>query len=265
MEKQKKLNILAVFLIFLESLMIGYSYYIPIGLMGIGVAAIYLLLAISDLIAERNKYLTYFLIFVSVTISIPRAILQVADVVELGREAERLSLQNEIQKPVKRIIGITLLDCSRIPYWEGQKQIDCSKDNQKQIQEKNLYEREYEDKLETYYTSLREREFEIQDSFLRYINLKNLSHIILILLVTPILPIVVILLIHKDFSLIYDIEEERIEKPKRKITKKKILSESDRKQKAKTLLRAGIKISEVQDEIGFSRATLYRYKREIGA
>jgi hypothetical protein len=243
--------------------MIGYSYYIPIGLIGIGVAAIYLLLALSDLIAERNKYLTYFLIFVSVTISIPRATLQVADIVELGREAERLSLKNEVQKPIKRTIEITLLDCGRIPNWEGQKQIDCSKDNQKQIQEKNRYEIEYEEKLETYYNILRDRELEIQDSFLKYINLKNLSHIILILLVTPILPLVVILLIHKDFSMFSEVEEEHIEKPKKKTVKKKRLSESNRKEKAKTLLKAGIKVSDVQDEMGFSKATLYRYKREI--
>lgn len=260
MEKQTKLTILAVILIILEALMIGYSYYLPLGFMGIGVSAIYLLLALSDLIAERNKYLTYFLVFVSVTISIPRAILQVSDIVEGGRNSERRALQEEIQKPIKRSIETSILDCGRIPYWEGARQIECSKDNQRQTEEKNRYEREYSEKLESYYTAIRERELEIQSSFFRYINLKNLSQILLILLVTPILPIVVILLIHRDFS--FSGEEEEDHKPRRK-TKQK--AEEDKKQKAKTLLRAGIKISEIQEELGLSRATLYRYKKELKA
>jgi len=259
----QNLKVLAIFLILLESCMIGYAYYIPLAYTGIGVALIYLLLALSDLIAGKNKYLTFFLIFVSITISIPRAILQVSEIVETGREIERSSLQSEIPKPIKRIIDITILDCSRIPYWQGDKQIECSKDNQRQIENKNKYEIEYEEKFEDYISAVRLRENEIQNSFLRYINLKNLSQILLILLVTPILPIAVILLIHEDFSILSNPEDYTVPTPKRKRITKRNQQKDDRKEKAKTLLRAGIKVSEIQSELGLSRATLYRYRKEL--
>lgn len=261
--QMQKLRVLAIFLILLESSMIGYAYFIPLSYMGIGVALIYFLLALSDLIAGRNKYLTLFLIIVSVTISIPRAILQVSEIVEAGRQTERSSLQREIPKPVKRTVEITLLDCGRIPYWQGDRQMECSKDNQRQIESKNKYEMEYEEKLEDYLSVINQREIEIENSFLRYINLRNLSQIILILLVTPILPMVVILLIHEDFSIFSKQEEIILPAPKRKKITKKSQQRDDKKEKAKTLLRAGIKVSEIQSELGISRATLYRYRKEL--
>ena len=259
----KSLRILAIFLILLESCMIGYAYFIPLSYMGIGVALIYLLLAISDLVAGKNKYLTYFLIFVSVTISIPRAILQISDIVETGRNLERAYLHTEIPKPIKRTIDVTILDCSRIPYWQGDRQIECSKDNQRQIESKNKYEVEYEEKLDAYFSNLKQREFEIQNSFLRYINLKNISHVLLILLVTPILPLAVILLIHEDFSMFSKKEDFLVEFPKSRKRSGKRKNKEDRKQKAKTLLSAGIKVSDIQHELGLSRATLYRYRKEL--
>lgn len=260
MEKNKTLKVIAVFLIIVESLMIGYSYFTSLSWTGIGVAFIYLLLALSDMVSGKNKLLTYFLIFVSVTISIPRAILQVSEIVETGRETDRQALL-QTPKPIERKYEVTLLDCSRIPYWEGAKQIECSKDNQRQIEEKNKLELYNLEKLETYSTSMKERELEIKESFMKYITLKSFSQILLILLVTPILPIVVILLIHEDFSFSNNHREEIIEKEYK--PKKKSKGEEDKKQKAKTLLRAGIKVSEIEEELGLSRATLYRYKKEL--
>ena len=266
--KKKTLKVLAVFLIITETLMIGYSYFISLSWMGVGVAFIYLFLALSDLIAEDNKILTGFLIFISVTISLPRAILQVNEVVETGRATERIRLQS-IEKPVMRNFEVTLLDCSRIPYWEGRLQVDCSISNKKQIEEKNNVEKEYNEKLETYKTFIRDSELEIKEGFLKYINLNSLAQILLILLVTPILPITVILLIHEDFSIFSNEEEDYEEAPSKtnKIRKKTIHTnnkmELERREKAKVLLRAGVKVTEIQTELGLSRSTLYRYKKEI--
>ena len=39
--------------------------------------------------------------------------------------------------------------------------------------------------------------------------------------------------------------------------------ELERREKAKVLLRAGVKVTEIQTELGLSRSTLYRYKKEI--
>lgn len=259
MEKTKTLKVLAVFLIIVETLMIGYSYFTTLSWTGVGVALIYLLLALSDMVSGKNKLLTYFLIFVSVTISIPRAILQVSEIVETGRETDRQALV-QTPKPIERKYEVTLLDCSRIPSWEGAKQIECSKDNQRQNEEKNKIELYNLEKLESYTNNMKEREMEIKESFMKYITLKSFSQILLILLVTPILPIVVILLIHEDFS--FSNRDEEIEEKEYR-PKKKSKGEEDKKQKAKTLLRAGIKVSEIQDELGLSRATLYRYKKEI--
>jgi hypothetical protein len=266
--KKKTLKVLAIFLIITETLMIGYSYFISLSWMGVGVAFIYLFLALSDLIAEDNKILTGFLIFISVTISLPRAILQVNEVVETGRATERIRLQS-IEKPVMRNFEVTLLDCGRIPYWEGRLQVDCSISNKKQIEEKNNVEKEYNEKLETYKTFIRDSEIEIKEGFLRYINLNSLAQILLILLVTPILPITVILLIHEDFSIFSSDEEDYEEAPsKTNKTRKKTINtnnkmELERREKAKVLLRAGIKVTEIQTELGISRATLYRYKKEL--
>ena len=248
--------------------MIGYSYFISLSWMGVGVAFIYLFLALSDLIAEDNKILTGFLIFISVTISLPRAILQVNEVVETGRATERIRLQS-IEKPVMRNFEVTLLDCGRIPYWEGRLQVDCSISNKKQIEEKNNVEKEYSEKLEIYKTFIRDSELEIKEGFFRYINLNSLAQILLILLVTPILPITVILLIHEDFSIFSSDEEDYEEAPsKTNKTRKKTINtnnkmELERREKAKVLLRAGIKVTEIQTELGISRATLYRYKKEL--
>jgi hypothetical protein len=261
MDNKKTLKVLAVFLIIVETLMIGYSYFTSLSWTGIGVALIYLLLALSDMVSGKNKLLTYFLIFISVTISIPRAILQVSEIVENGRETDRQALL-KTPKPIERKMEISLLDCGRIPYWEGAKQIECSKDNQRQIEEKNKLDIYNLEKIETYTNNMKEREMEIKESFMKYITLKSFSQILLILLVTPILPIVVILLIHEDFILTseyqVEIEEEKEYKPR-----KRSKGEEDKKQKAKTLLRAGIKVSEIKEELGLSRSTLYRYKKEI--
>lgn len=262
----KNLRILAVLLIILETIMIGYSYYIPLSVMGLGVAGIYLLLALSDMIAGNNKYLTLFLVFVSVTISIPRAILQVSDIVEKGRNIERAYLQT-IEKPEKREYEINLLDCSRIPSWQGNLQIECSLSNQKQLDEKHKHDTEYEKKLEDYTNLIQTRESEIQEKFWRYIDTKAFSQILLILLVTPILPIVVILLIHNDLSVLTGEVESEEETPKQKKKKNKTTpkkqTKDDRKLKAKVLLKAGIPVNEIQSELGISRSTLYRYKREL--
>jgi hypothetical protein len=267
--KKKTLKVLAVFLIITETLMIGYSYFISLSWMGVGVAFIYLFLALSDLIAEDNKILTGFLIFISVTISLPRAILQVNEVVETGKATERKRLQS-IEKPVMRNFEITLLDCGRIPYWQGQLQIECSISNKKQIEEKNNIEKEYNERLENYKTFIRDSEIEIKEGFLRYINLNSLAQILLILLVTPILPITVILLIHEDFSIFSRHEEEyeeeapvKTNKSKKKTIHTNNKMELERREKAKVLLRAGIKVTEIQTELGLSRSTLYRYKKEL--
>ena len=171
MDNKKTLKVLAVFLIIVETLMIGYSYFTSLSWTGIGVALIYLLLALSDMVSGKNKLLTYFLIFVSVTISIPRAILQVSEIVENGRETDRQTLF-QTPKPIERKMEITLLDCSRIPYWEGAKQIECSKDNQRQIDERNKLDIYNSEKLETYTNNMKEREMEIKESFMKYITLK---------------------------------------------------------------------------------------------
>lgn len=260
MDNKKTLKVLAVFLIIVETLMIGYSYFTSLSWTGVGVALIYLLLALSDMVSGKNKLLTYFLIFISVTISIPRAILQVSEIVENGRETDRQALL-QTPKPIERKMEISLLDCARIPSWEGAKQIECSKDNQRQIEERNKLDIYNLEKLEIYTNNMKEREMEIKESFMKYITLKSFSQILLILLVTPILPIVVILLIHEDFTRDTREDMEIIEKEYR--PRKRSKGEEDKKQKAKTLLKAGIKVSEIQDELGLSRATLYRYKKEI--
>ena len=84
---------------------------------------------------------------------------------------------------------------------------------------------------------------------------------------TPILPIVVILLIHNDFSVLTGEVESEEETPKQKKKKNKTTpkkqTKDDRKLKAKVLLKAGIPVNEIQSELGISRSTLYRYKREL--
>ena len=256
----KTTKTLAVLFIILETIMIGYSYYLPLSVMGLGVAGIYFLLALSGLIAENNKYLTYFLVFVSITISIPRAILQVNEIVDKGRESERVTLQS-IERPIKREYDINLLDCSRIPSWQGNLQIECSLSNQKQLEEKHKHDTEYERKLEDYTTLVQTKESEIRENFFKYIDLKGVSQILLILLVTPILPIVVILLIHNDLSVLTG---ESLSPPEmHSRTPKKAIPKTDRRVKAQVLLRAGVSINEIQSELGISRSTLYRYRREL--
>jgi hypothetical protein len=253
------INILAVSLITVETLMIGYAYFSAVSYMALGVASIYLILALADFIVKNNKVLTYFVVFVSIFISIPRAIIQIDEAIEVGRQAE-LEKVKSIPLPEKRKVEVSLLDCSRIPYWQGNLQIDCSNSNNKQIESQNEAEVEYKNKLEKHNREKAELEEEIKNSSLKYVNLKIFSTILLVVFITPILPITVILLIHNKTTVLPVTREARQRKPKK--TTKLVIDETT-KERAISMLKLGYSVAEIEEELGISRPTLYRYKKII--
>ena len=253
------INILAVSLITVETLMIGYAYFSAVSYMALGVASIYLILALSDFIVKNNKILTYFVVFVSIFISIPRAIIQIDEAIEVGRQAE-LEKVKSIPLPEKRKVEVSLLDCSRIPYWQGNLQIECNSSNNKQIESQNEAEIEYKSKIEKYNRERIEIEEEIKNSSLKYVNLKIFSTILLVVFITPILPITVILLIHNKDTVLPVTKEVRQRKPKK--TSKQAIDDT-LKEKAIGMLKLGYSVAEIEEELGISRPTLYRYKKTI--
>lgn len=252
---------LAVSLILVETLMIGYAYWHSVGLLSLGVASIYLILALSDMIVKTNKLLSRFVVFVSIFISIPRAIIQIDETINIGRQAEiEIILSRPL--PEKTVVEVSLLDCSRIPYWQGNLQIECSISNNKQVDSRNKAELDYKENLQSYNLEKEKVLAEINSSYLKYLNLKNISTILLIVFITPILPIVVILLIHTKHETIEPIRTtERVTRQKRKSINR-LLIEDTLRDKAISMLKLGYTVKEIEDELGISKPTLYRYKKK---
>ena len=254
---------LAVSLITVETLMIGYAYFSAVSYMALGVASIYLILALSDFIVKNNKILSRFVIFVSIFISIPRAIIQVDETINKGRQSD---IENISSRPLpeKTVVEVSLLDCSRIPYWQGNLQIECSISNNKQIDSRNKAELDYKENLQSYNLEKERLLAEVNTTYLKYLNLKNISTILLIVFITPILPIVVILLIHTNNIEPIEIvrTKERMTRQKRKKVIKSGVIDDTLKEKAISMLKLGYTIKEVEDELGISKPTLYRYKKK---
>ena len=251
---------LALSLIIVESFMIGYAYWQSVGLLSLGVASIYLILALSDMIVRTNKLLSKFVIFVSIFISILRAIIQIDETINIGRKAE-IEIINSRPLPEKTVVEVSLLDCSRIPYWQGNLQIECSVSNNKQIESRNKAELDYKESLQRFNLEKEKYLAEVNNTYLRYLNLKNISTILLIVFITPILPIVVILLIHTKHEIVEPIRTtERVTRQKRKSINRSFIDETLR-DKAISMLKLGYTIKEIEDELGISKPTLYRYKK----
>lgn len=254
---------LALSLIIVETLMIGYAYWHSVGLLSLGVASIYLILALSDMIVKTNKLLSKFVIFVSIFISIPRAIVQIDETINIGRQAE---IENILSRPLpeKRVVEVSLLDCSRIPYWQGNLQIECSTDNNRQIDNRNKAELEYKEKVDRFNLEKEKSLAEVNNTYIRYLNLKNISTILLIVFITPILPIVVILLIHTKHTEpeIANTTERIVRQKKKRLIKSGSVIDDTLREKAISMLKLGYTVKEIQDELGISKPTLYRYKKK---
>jgi len=81
-----------------------------------------------------------------------------------------------------------------------------------------------------------------------------------VVFITPILPITVILLIHNKTTVLPVTREARQRKPKK--TTKLVIDETT-KERAISMLKLGYSVAEIEEELGISRPTLYRYKKII--
>jgi len=258
---ENRLNKLIYILLILETTMIVLSYFNYIGWISICIGGIYLLTALSDLWSKGNVQITRLLLILSLLISLPRIIIQTQEVIHKEKQAELIYLDS-IPKPIRREVRVELFDCSRIPIWQGELQMKCNISNLEQRKLQNQIEESYSLALREYESDIQERKNQIMITNLRYLSPKSISIILLYVLINPIIPLLVIFLVHKDKGYIANvITLQPSEIPYTPIETLDI--GKNRKIIAKKLFISGFKMEEIQGEVGVSRATLYRWRKEL--
>ena len=256
---ESRLNTLVYILIGIETTIIISSYMEYIGFIAFCMGGIYVLTALSDYWSKSNIQITRLLLILSLFITIPRVIIQTQEVIGKEKEYE-LSLLNHIPKPIKRELRTEIFDCSRIPNWQGELQMNCNLSNLEQRKMENQVEERYLIEMGNYERELQDRKKSIDNSYLKYLTAKSFSIILLYILITPIIPLLILFLVHGDREYLAEVlnfralEEKNIDI--QEVSK-------NRKTIAKKLLISGFKMEEIQCEVGVSRATLYRWRKEL--
>ena len=192
---KKQTIILALFLIVLESLGLVYAYYTYLQYIAFTVGGLYLITAISDLIL-RNKHIGKFVIIISCVVTIPRLLLQYNEIVVNSRTQSIEIVKSQILPPTKREYSYHLRDCTHLPSWRGDLQVECEDSNSKQISQKNQLEEKYEKDFLDYQTLLNEKIESINSQSLSLVGIKDFAVLLLIFILTPIIPIIVLILLH---------------------------------------------------------------------
>ena len=255
-----KLKLLIYSLISIETAIIISSYYEYLGFISICVGGIYILTAFSDYWSENNIQITRLLLILSLFITIPRVIIQTQEVIEKERD-KKFNHISDLPKPIKREIKTVIFDCSRIPNWQGELQMKCNSSNLEQRKLENQAEEDFQIALANYEKDKYEKKKLLDSYYFRFLTPKSVSIILLYIFLTPIIPLLIIFLIHNDKDYISHIIHNSSMSNEKSIELQDI--QKNRKNIAKKLLISGFRMEEIQDEVGVSRATLYRWRKEF--